>query len=113
MLTDELLALVLASLDELKALNVTVIDVRGKTSITDYMVIATGTSDRHVRAVAEHVVLEAKHAGELPIGVEGEREGEWALVDLTDVIVHVMRAGVREFYALEKLWDMDAPTGTG
>lgn len=93
-----------AALDELKAKEVREIDVRGKTGITDWMVIASGTSSRHVRSIADEVARQAKQIGCPPIGVEGEREAEWVLVDLGDVIVHVMLPRVREFYALERLW---------
>jgi ribosome silencing factor RsfS/YbeB/iojap len=94
------------ALDDLKAVNVTVLDVRELTDITDTMVVASGTSDRHVRSLAERVIEYAKKAGYRPAGVEGEREGEWVLVDLQDVIVHIMLPRVREFYRLENLWDV-------
>ena len=84
------------------------IDVRGVTDIADAMVIASGNSDRHVRAIAGRVREFAKQAGYRPLGVEGDRDGEWVLVDLTDVIVHVMLPRVREFYRLEDLWDVTA-----
>jgi len=96
------------SLDDMKAVNVTVLDVRGLTDVADTMVIASGTSDRHVKAIADRVVYDAKQAGFRPMGVEGERDGEWALADLGDVIVHVMLPRVREFYRLESLWDISA-----
>jgi len=104
--------LVQAALDDMKAVNIKVMDVRGLTDITDTMIIASGNSDRHVRSIAEHVVQHAKAAGFPPFGVEGARDGEWALVDLHDVIVHVMLPRVREFYGLERLWDTpEAPIG--
>ncbi len=106
---EELKDLVLNTLEDMKAVEVVTIDVRGKTSITDIMVIASGTSDRHVRALAEAVAFQAKQAGESVLGMEGEREGEWALVDLNGVVVHVMQPKVRDFYQLERLWRMDAP----
>ena len=93
-----------AALEELKARDVKEIDVRGKTGITDWMVIASGTSTRHVKSIADEVMKFAKRIGVPPIGIEGEREAEWVLVDLGDVIVHVMLPRVREFYALERLW---------
>ena len=96
--------LVHAALDDMKAVNIKVLDVRGLTDITDTMIIASGNSDRHVRSIADRVVQNAKAAGVKPFGVEGARDGEWALVDLHDVIVHVMLPRVREFYGLERLW---------
>ncbi len=100
--------LVVDALDDLRAADVVTIDVRGKTSITDLLVIASGTSDRHVRSLADHVVERVKEAGERPLGVEGEQGGDWVLVDLGTVIVHVMSREKRDFYNLEKLWSMDA-----
>jgi ribosome-associated protein len=99
-------AVVIDALDDMKALEVKVLDVRGLTDIADYMVIASGTSDRHVRSVAQRVVEKAKEAGFRPHGVEGQQDGDWVLIDLHDLIVHVMLPRVREFYGLEKLWDM-------
>jgi ribosome-associated protein len=96
---------VTTALDDMKAVNVRVLDVRGLTDIADTMVIASGNSDRHVRSIAERVVEMAKGAGIRPLGTEGARDGEWVLVDLQDVIVHVMLPRVREFYGLESLWE--------
>src|SRR5579862_4964786 len=96
---------VTSALDDMKAVNVRVLDVRGLTDIADTMVIASGNSDRHVRSIAERVVEKAKEAGMRPLGTEGARDGEWVLVDLQDVVVHVMLPRVREFYGLESLWD--------
>jgi ribosome-associated protein len=96
---------VTTALDDMKAVNVRVLDVRGLTDIADTMVIASGNSDRHVRSIAERVVESAKQAGFRPLGTEGARDGEWVLVDLQDVLVHVMLPRVREFYGLEHLWD--------
>ncbi len=109
---DALRRVVLAALEDIKAKEVREIDVRGKTSITDWMVIVSGTSNRHVRSIADEVSKQAKQIGCAPLGVEGEREGEWVLVDLGDVIVHIMLPRVREFYALERLWTVgdQAPT---
>jgi ribosome-associated protein len=95
---------VIDALEELKAKDVREIDVRGKTSIADLLVIASGTSARHVKSIADEVTRFAKKAGVMPLGVEGEVEGEWVLVDLGDVIVHVMLPRIREFYGLERLW---------
>jgi ribosome silencing factor RsfS/YbeB/iojap len=100
-----LLKTVVAALDDMKALHVKSFDVRGVTDVADCMVLASGNSDRHVRSIADRVVERAKEAGFRPIGVEGQRDGEWVLVDLNDVIVHVMLPRVREFYSLEELWD--------
>jgi ribosome-associated protein len=96
------------ALDEMKAVNVTVLNVNKLTDITDTMIIASGNSDRHVRSIADRVIEHAKKAGFRPMGVEGERDGEWVLVDLQDVIVHIMLPRVREFYRLESLWDVSA-----
>jgi ribosome-associated protein len=101
-----LVELVAAALDDLKAQNVAVLDVRELTDVADTIVIASGTSDRHVKSIAGRVVERARDAGFRSLGVEGERDGEWVLVDLQDVIVHVMLPRVREFYGLEKLWDV-------
>ena len=101
---EQLLACVTDATEELKAKDVVTIDVRGKSSVADYFVIASGTSSRHVKSIAEEVVRFAKKLDMMPLGVEGEREAEWVLVDLGDVIVHVMLPRVREFYALERLW---------
>ena len=98
----------LGALDDMKALEVKVLDVRDLTDIADYMVIASGTSDRHVRSVAQRVVEKAKEAGFRPHGLEGLKDGDWVLIDLNEVIVHVMLPRVREFYGLEKLWDLTA-----
>jgi ribosome silencing factor RsfS/YbeB/iojap len=99
---------VLAALEDMKAVNVKAMDVRGITDITDMMVVASGTSDRHVKSIADRVVQRCKEAGYRPFGIEGERDGEWVLLDLHDVVVHVMLPRVREFYALEKLWENGA-----
>jgi len=99
---------VIDALADMKALEVKVLDVRGLTDIADFMVIASGTSDRHVRSVAQRVVEKTKEAGFRPHGVEGEQDGDWVLIDLSEMIVHVMLPRVREFYGLEKLWDMTA-----
>lgn len=99
---------VLTALEDMKARDIVVLDVAPMTSITDTMVVASGTSDRHVRSVAENVIDECKKQGQRPIGVEGLDGGEWVLVDLQDVLVHVMLPKVRDFYNLEKLWSVAA-----
>lgn len=107
MQVEQLRDLVVATLEDMKAFDITTLDVRGKTSITDFFIIATGTSDRHVKSTAESVAFQAKQAGQPPIGTEGLRDGEWALVDLNGVVVHVMQPKVRDFYQLERLWNVD------
>jgi ribosome-associated protein len=104
----QLKQLVLDTLADLKARDVWVMDVRGKTAVTDYMVIASGTSDRHVKAIAEALAFRAKEAGEPPLGMEGLAEGEWALIDLNSVVAHVMLPKVRDYYNLERLWSPPA-----
>jgi ribosome-associated protein len=101
-------SVVIKALEDMKALEIKVLDVRGLTDVADTMVIASGTSDRHVRSVAQNVVEKTKHAGFRPHGVEGQQDSDWVLIDLHDMIVHVMLPRVREFYGLEKLWDMTA-----
>jgi ribosome-associated protein len=102
--TEPLTDLVVDALEELKAFDIKVLDVRELTSVTDVMVIASGSSDRQVKALARNVVEKAKQQRHPPLGVEGEREGEWVLIDLYEVVVHVMLPRVRDFYQLEKLW---------
>jgi ribosome-associated protein len=104
---SELLAeFVVAALADLKAGNVKCLDVRHLTSMMEFMVIADGRSSRHVRALSEGLVERCKAAGYRPLGVEGADAGEWVLVDLDDVVVHIMLPRIREFYDLEKLWDI-------
>ena len=98
--------LAVAAVEDLKAQDVRVLDVRSLTALMDWMVICTGTSNRHVKSIADNVVEKAKAAGTRPLGVEGIAQSEWVLVDLGDVVVHVMQAQTRAFYQLEKLWDM-------
>jgi len=105
---EELKALAINALEDLKGENITVLDVRELTGVTDYMVICSGTSNRHVKSLANNVVMEAKHKGNPAIGVEGENAGEWVLVDFGDVVVHVMQPQTRLFYDLERLWSVPA-----
>lgn len=101
-----LLALVQNALEDFKAQDVRVLDVEALTSITSHMVVCSGTSVRHVKSMADNVVAEAKHNGHQPLGVEGQEGGEWILVDLGDIVVHVMHIQTRALYQLEKLWDV-------
>jgi len=102
--TEQLLALVIETLDDSKAINILDIDVRDKTSVTDYMVVATATSARHVKALANFVLEKVKEQGIKPLGSEGLANGEWALLDLENVVVHIMQEETRKFYDLERLW---------
>lgn len=100
----ELVDITIAALEDVKAVDVVVFEVSKLTSISDYMIIASGKSKRQVNALAESVVEAAKKFGTQPLGVEGKTEGEWVLVDLGDIIVHIMYPDTREYYQLEKLW---------
>ncbi|MEM7452128.1 MAG: ribosome silencing factor [Pseudomonadota bacterium] len=111
--SDALAETVVAALEDAKAQDIRLIDVRHLTSMTDYMVVASGTSDRHVKSVASSVVSMLKAAGRRPLGVEGENDGEWVLVDLQDALVHVMLPRIRDFYNLEKLWDLPPEDAVG
>ena len=102
--TKNLIDLVLNALEGLKGLDIEVLDVRHMTTVSVAMVIVSGTSKRHVCSLADHVVMKAKQNGQQPLGVEGEQQGDWILVDLNDVLVHVMPPKARDFYNLEKLW---------
>ena len=108
--SDELCELVVDALDDIKAQDVVRLDVHEMTTVTDWMVVASGTSNRHVSALVDNVAEMAREAGHRPIGIEGEEGGEWVLLDLQDVLVHVMLPKVREFYNLEKLWSI-RPSG--
>ncbi len=104
MQAQELVAFVIDKLDDMKAKDIVSLDVREKSNVTDTMVICSGTSNRHTRSVADYLVKEAKKAGISILGIEGEASGEWVLIDLGDVIAHVMQEESRSFYQLEKLW---------
>ena len=111
--TDQLQELVVSSLEDFKANDILVIDVSGRSPLTERLVIASGTSTRHVKSMSENLIVKAKAAGRPPLGVEGAREGEWVLVDLNDVIVHLMLPQTRAFYNLEKLWEASAERRSG
>lgn len=100
-----MLEMIQAQLSDNKADNVQTIDIRGRSSLADYIIIASGNSGRHLKSMAEYIALDLKRRGMPPLGMEGEREGEWVLVDTGDIIVHLMLPRVRDFYNLEKLWD--------
>lgn len=109
MQAEELLKIVQDVLDERKGQNISILDVRGKTSFTDYMVVVTGTSDRHLRSLCDYIVEKVKEQGFRPLGIEGDLGSDWILLDLGDVIVHAMTHQAREYYQLEKLWSVDQP----
>ena len=110
-LTDAIITdLVVDALDDLKAVDTKIVDVRGLSSVMDFLVVASGNSSRHIKSLADHVVVKAKEAGCTPIGVEGENDADWVLVDLGDVVVHVMQPAARSFYDLERLWSGEPET---
>ncbi|MDF7680417.1 ribosome silencing factor [Enterobacteriaceae bacterium ESL0689] len=96
---------IIDQIDDLKGQDIVTLDVRGKSSITDYMIICTGTSSRHVAAIADHLVQASRAAGMLPLGMEGDTSADWIVVDLGDVMVHIMQQESRHLYELEKLWN--------
>ena len=108
---NSMLDLVVKSLDDDKAENIVTIDLEGKTAIADAMVVATGRSHRHVNAVADHLMRKLKETGHRDVKVEGLKTGDWVLVDAGDVIVHIFRPEVRDFYSIEKMWAVDVETG--
>jgi ribosome-associated protein len=110
---DQLRDLVITALQDFKAIDIQQIDVSGQNPLTDLFVIASGNSTRHVKSMAENLIVKAKAAGCQPLGVEGEREAEWVLVDLNDVIVHLMLPQTRAFYNLEKLWQASSERRSG
>ena len=101
---EQLRELVLTALEDFKAIDIQSIDVSDQNPLTELFVIASGSSTRHVKSMAENLIMRAKAAGSPPLGVEGQRQAEWILVDLNDVIVHLMLPQSRAFYNLEKLW---------
>ena len=110
---EQLRALAIEALEDVKAIDVKTIIMPAGSSFTDCMIIASGNTDRQVKALAQNVIRCAKEAGLPPLGIEGEQQGEWILVDLGDVVVHVMQPAVREFYNIEKLWDATSPADAG
>ncbi len=104
---DELKALAINAVEDLKAFDVNILDVTGRSSITDVLIFASGRSDRQVKSIANNVVQEAKKAGVAPLGVEGLNTGDWVLLDLGDVVVHVMLPQVRDYYGIERIWEVD------
>ena len=104
--SEALTDLVVDALEDVKARDIVRLDVRDVTTVTDFMVVASGTSNRHVKALVDNVAEKAREAGHRAIGIEGEEGGEWVLLDLQDTLVHVMLPKVREFYNLEKLWSL-------
>ena len=111
--TDQLQKLVVSSLEDFKANDIMVIDVSGRSPLPERLVIASGNSTRHVQSMSENLIVKRKATGCPPLGVEGAREGEWVLVDLNDVIVHLMLPQTRAFYNLEKLWEVSADRRSG
>ena len=105
MQASELKDLVVDSLEETKGKDIVVLDVSDKTDVTDMMIIVSGTSSRHVKSLANNVVDKCKKVGVQPLGVEGEEQGEWVLVDLGDIVAHLMMPSARQFYDLERLWE--------
>jgi ribosome-associated protein len=106
MQTEALLKIIQNVLDERKGQNIITLDVRNKTSFTDYMVIVTGTSDRHLRSLCDYAAEESKKMGLSPLGLEGGLGSDWILLDLGDILVHAMTVQARDLYQLEKLWSV-------
>jgi ribosome-associated protein len=106
MLNVELKELVIEALEDIKGEDIVCLDISELTDISDYMIVVSGASNRQVKALVNNVIEEARSIGVKPLGIEGQEQGEWVLIDLTDVIVHVMLPSVRDFYDLERLWSM-------
>ena len=107
MVVKQLKKTVISALEDMKALDIVEIDVKGKSSVTDLMIIASGSSNRHVKSCADNVVEEIKKKGMMPLGVEGRDESQWVLVDLGDIVVHIFQTAMREFYSIEELWQVE------
>lgn len=110
---DTLRDLVINSLEDFKAIDIHQIDVRGQNPLTDLFVVASGSSVRHIKSMADNLIVKAKEAGSPPLGIEGDRQSEWVLVDLNDIIVHLMLPQTRAFYNLEKLWEAASQQRSG
>jgi ribosome-associated protein len=108
---ENLKKVVIDALEDLKGRDIVTLDVRGLSGVTDYMVVCSGTSSRHVKSLADNVWVEAKKQGYTPMGMEGQQAGDWILVDFGDVVVHVMQPEARQFYDLERLWNVPAKSG--
>ena len=106
---EQLKKLVIDSLEEIKGRDIVTLDVREMSGVTDFMVVCSGTSNRHVKSLANNVWVEVKKSGIVPLGIEGENTGDWVLVDFGDVVVHVMLPEARLFYDLERLWQVPVP----
>ena len=109
---DELKALVLNAVEDLKAFDIKFVDVQGRSSVTDVLLFASGRSDRQVKSIANNIIAEAKHAGIQPLGVEGLNSGDWVLVDLGDIVAHIMLPQVRDYYGIERMWEADEAEGS-
>lgn len=107
---EQLKDVVVDAIEDVKGIDIRILDVKEKTSVTDMMIIVTGNTSRQVKAIADNIMLKTKESGHRPLGVEGEQYSEWTLVDLGDIIVHVMQPSIRDFYNLEKLWGEESPT---
>lgn len=110
--TETLKQIVIEALEEIKGIDIRALDVHDKTSVTDIMIVASGNSNRQVKALADSVIEHCKAQGIIILGTEGVETGEWALVDLGDVVVHIMQPSIRDFYNLEKLWGEESPAAT-
>ncbi|WP_269619738.1 ribosome silencing factor [Zhongshania sp. BJYM1] len=106
---EQLKKLVIDSLEDVKGREIVALDIREMSGVTDFMVVCSGTSNRHVKSLAHNVWVEVKKRGIVPLGMEGEDTGDWVLVDLGDVVVHVMLPEARLFYDLERLWQVPVP----
>lgn len=106
---EQLKVLVINAIEDIKGIDTQVYDLEGKSDVTDLMIIASGNTPRQVKAIADNIIEKAKKQGVAPLGVEGQTAAEWVLVDLGDVVVHIMTPSIRDFYNLEKLWGDESP----